>query len=317
MIWLAPAIVLAVSSGCRHREIGYPSRDMMPIHLVLEPDTGRRDSIEGVTVILFPRESDLNRWVYDLKGAAGGDVTVPCGDYDLLAHNDGPNNIFYEGTDRFATYEATTREVTPVPSTGSGEARRQAPDPVYSAIATEINITPCCVSYTAWNGASPAQRKDCQYGVVRGYPRLITPRVTCIIGKLGDTSGIAGARGIIGGMYDGIAVASGSPMGEEAEMAFDFAVADSASITSTFNIFGRVSHASNMLYLFLTMKSGDTRMFKADVTALMDAASDPMDITIRIDGPDLSQTGPPDPDTPGSFDPSVSAWQEIIIDITN
>lgn len=316
-IWLACAIVLSVGAGCRHSEIGYPSRDMAEIHLMLESEGVLHDSIDGLTVTLFPRESDLNRWVYELPGTVGGDVTVPCGNYDLLAYNNGPNNIYYKGTDRFETYEATTRQIASSPSTGSALKRHAAPDPVYSAIATEIDLTPCCVSYTAWEGGIPAQRKDCRYGIVRGRLRLITPRVTCIIGKLGDTSQIAGVHGIIGGMHDGILIASGEPEGDEVEMAFDFEVADSTSITSTFYIFGRVDSAPNLLYLFIALKSGETKMFKADVTAIMDATSDPMDIVICLDGPDLSHTKPSEPDTPGAFDPSVSPWQEIIINLTN
>ncbi|MDE6587862.1 MAG: DUF5119 domain-containing protein [Paramuribaculum sp.] len=316
-LWLACATVLTAGTGCRHHEIGYPSRDMTEMHLVFEDDSERRDSIDGLTVTLFPRESDLNRWVYELAGATGGDVAVPCGDYDMLAYDNNPGNIFFGSTDRFDTYTATTRQVSSPARTGSGNDTHEAPDPIYSAIATEINLTPCCVDYVAWSGGKPLKRKDCVYRVVRGRLRLITPRVTCIIEKLGETAGIGAAQGMIGGVYDSILVAYGEPTGNEVEMTFGLGVADSSSVTGTFNIFGRVNGEPNMLYLYLTMKNGETRMFKADVTALMDAAADPMDITIRLDGPDLSQSDPSGPEEPGTFDPTVSTWQEVIINITN
>ncbi|MDE6528913.1 MAG: hypothetical protein K2L78_07695, partial [Muribaculaceae bacterium] len=71
--------------------------------------------------------------------------------------------------------------------------------------------------------------------------------------------------------------------------------------------------APNILHLFVWLTDGRRLEYIFDVTEQVSDAPDPLDVKILISGLSLPEAEPGH--TPGTFDPTVDGWHQVIINI--
>lgn len=307
--------------SCQHKDIACPGLDAGDGIKVLFDWTSTPDAApDGMTVIFFPLDADGRIWHFEIAGREGGRVKLPCGHYIVLAYNNDTYDIYFRDTGSISTYEAYTLSAS-MPDASSvplpDEPLRRQPDEMYSAMATDLHVTPCGITYVSSGRPEGDCLKGCSQSVLRLYPRRITCRYTCMVEDVENISSIRSIEAVLTGMAPAETVADGVPCTGSVAVPFKMSLDGDDGLCGRFNSFGRNEGNGNMLMLYVRLKNNDKKLFKVDVTSQAVNAPDPKNVLLKVRGLHLPEPEPSDTtDVGGGFDVGVEDWETIIIDLT-
>ncbi len=251
--------------SCQHKDIACPGLDAGDGIKVLFDWTSAPDAApDGMTVIFFPLDADGRIWHFEIAGREGGRVKLPCGHYIVLAYNNDTYDIYFRDTGSISTYEAYTLSAS-MPDASSvplpDEPLRRQPDEMYSAMATDLHVTPCGITYVSSGRPEGDCLKGCSQSVLRLYPRRITCRYTCMVEDVENISSIRSIEAVLTGMASAETVADGVPCTGSVAVPFKMSLDGDDGLCGRFNSFGRNEGNGNMLMLYVRLKNNDKKAF--------------------------------------------------------
>lgn len=302
-------------SSCEHKELCYRHPHTATIRIEFDwrdiPDANPN----GMCVFFFPvkgEDAPLRR--FDFTGKDGGTIEIRVGRYRILCYNNDTEAVLLRGTDRFATYEAFTRDgnlfesvygssagsIVPRAENTDEERVVISPDMLLGCSATELEVI------------------DSKFEqVITLYPHELVCTYTYEIRNVKGLDHVSQMCGSLSGMAPSMLFCDESLGHECVTIPFESHAGDEMTIVGKFLTFGH--HEENTephrMVLYIWMDDGSkycygTESARFNVTDQVHSAPDRKHVHIIIDGLDL-----PKPIGGDNLDPSVDDWQEINEDI--
>lgn len=302
----------ALLTSCHTDDLCYEHPHGAAITVAYDWSDAPAAEAEGMRIWLYPQTADgAAPELRDFAGLSGGKVSgLFEGRYHIISHNNDTELITYTDRDIHGAHRAGTRDADilepmsradGVSSSGirsEGDERVAAtPDRLWLANATDVDV------------------KD--GGVIALAPKQVHCRYTYEFRNVGHTDGIVGVSASISGMSAGVMLADGSHIGTTVTHPLEAAIdAEGERIYGESYTFGYMaqSNVPHRMALYVIMSNGQKYKYTEgeylDVTSQVRNAPDPKNVHIVIDGLQL-----PTPVSGGTFDPSVSDWEEENRDI--
>ena len=148
-------------------------------------------------------------------------------------------------------------------------------------------------------------------------PRPVTARYTVIVSDISNLSSAAQMSMALTGLAPGYIFATDSLVNIPATIPGPLAPSGADSASGTLLTFGRApSAAANTLALYFWLRDGTNKLFEIPVRSQIDAAADPLNVTIRVSGVALPAVGASG-GTGSGMDVGVDNWEIIDIDLRN
>ncbi len=309
IMMLLSMILTGVMTGCDHKEIADPSTDEREIKVLFNWDRYPGASPKGMTLYFFPLDSRSRIWRFDIAGRDGGTVSLPDGNYSLVAYNnDLPAVTMSEQTSADAV-TASLRVINGV-ADSSGD--------LYCAMVDKISITPCGVEYTRDSGGC----KECPFGLVRALPERRFCNYTVVVRHV---EGIGYARRVavlLDDVASGVRIASDQMCEPGVSLAVDMEILEAENrLEGKSTAFGVLPGRQKFMARLQVVRTDGVALAKEyDVTSQVAGAADPRDVTIVIDSVEIPPPGSPTPPGGDGDDVGivvgVDGWHVIKIDIT-
>lgn len=302
-ISLIAVVAPLLTAGCDSDDLLQGERDVEVMFMWegLAPDAAP----EGMRLVFFP----VGRggiWRFDIAGRDGGVVRIPAGHYRMLAFNNDARNLDYTGTDSFEGYTAFC-----LPGdTEGGIPLVRKPTPFYAGHVDDLTVTRCGVRYVTDEGTV----KDCRYGLVRCHPQRLTYEYTVRLEKVVDMANARRLSGVLGGVAEGVAPATGRYSSAPASVSFDLSAEAPDAASGGFTAFA--PGTGMKLTLFATLTDGSTVRIEREITGEMQ--NNPVDkrVLIVVKGLKIPNSGS---DTPiggdGGLDVGIEGWTTVTIDL--
>lgn len=319
---------LLLLSGCRQKELVYPESSLIDITIRFDWSHSQGGSAKGMTVIFYPENDEGRIWRFELSGDQGGVVSIPLGDYRMLAFNNDTKYISYNGVSNPDTYTASTSATYPdwpdsvldkFPQL-SDYMNYHSPDPLYSGIVDSVEISLCSVRYISesetTSGDIGENVKECGNHVIKCmiYPR--TSNYTCIFKNVENIEGVSRCYCVLSGFSISELIASGRLLSDEAAYTFAASVIDNDIKGSTVAFGSAPDKGDKYLYLICVMRDGVVKAYRYDVTDQIKNSIDVRNVIIVIEGLVLPVVNPDSPDDGDTgFDVDVNDWEDVIINI--
>lgn len=291
-------------------------------HWTYAPDA----TAAGMAYFFFPENGD-HPWRFDIQGMKGGEVRLPDGNYRFLTVNDDYSNVILENETSYATIEATTLPAKIIPGaahdsgvpkrvSAPGEEVRKCPDMLWSFQVSSTTVEPDQLRYTADN--AEGKRTESSYSphmVLPTYPRSIVSTYHVVVEDITNLEGAIGISGSMSGMSSSIRLSDESRSTTPVTLPIELKKDGPSSARGDFLTFGLTAceEVRNILSIYVRLSDGRGLSYEIDVTEQTKAAPDPMDVWIRVSGPELPEPGEPG----GAFEVEVDNWNTIVINITD
>lgn len=291
-------------------------------HWIYAPDA----TAAGMAYFFFPENGD-HPWRFDIQGMQGGEVRLPDGNYRFLTINDDYSNVILEKETSYETIAVTTMSANILPgcSTTSklpkrisapGEDVRMCPDRLWSFPISLTTLEPGILTYRAdYDGVKKTDSSYPPQMVLPTYPKSIVSTYHVIIDDITNLDGVATISGSMSGLSSSIRLCDESHSTTPVTLPIGLRKEDQATATGEFLTFGLTASEDvrNILSIYVRLVDGQCLSYEIDVTDQTKGAPDPMDVWIRISGPDLPEPGQPG----GAFEVEVDSWNTIVINITD
>ena len=202
----AAVFILLFASGCTNKELYYAGE---PVTVSVRFDWSHAPdaSPAGMTLYFFPLSDDGEIWRFDIAGAQGGPVSIPCGDYRLVVCNNDLPDIYLEDTGSFLNIRAVARKP-------EKDNMVRSPGNLYSGAVEFVSVTPLGVSYSLPdNTGHPAFDRE-----IVCYPSPRTARYTISIVNVEGMDDAGSVTCILDGIASGVTLAEGLPYGVPSAM---------------------------------------------------------------------------------------------------
>ena len=325
-VLLLALFCLCLMESCHQKELLYPASMMIDVSVLFDWTDAPDAAPDGMTVIFFPTEEDGRIWRYELAGASGGTVSLPAGNYRMLAFNNDTKYISYDGISELSTYDAFTSRstlswpesvISTFPEIASYTAYH-SPDALYCGTAENISVTLCNLSYTpvGFGDDYPAgEIKTCEKHIIRCRPQPRTCSYTCIYRNVQNAGSLSRGYMILSGLSPSELIADDVLSFAQATSVFS-ASRKNNEISGTTRGFGvsADSDTPQYLYLIAILTDGTVLVFRHDVSMQISQYPDKRDVVIIIDGIGLPYIKPDTPDGPTTgFDPEIEDWELVIV----
>lgn len=301
--------LLAVTSGCRHKDLYVVEGQTMLVDVVFDWRNAP-DADPSAMVLRMYNRDDGSMMRYMFQNKTGGTIKVPYGNYDAICLNGDINDWAHlRNTDDIETYEVYTSDATELQAIGvnvasvsrdgesAAERMAQTPKTLLTDRQDRIELP---VTTTRKTITLYPDDKVCHY-TVDIYDVENT-------GNLHDTA----VDGVLSGMAEGHLVGQKTSTDAPVSMPFLLSRSGDDSLHAEFLTFGETAHGQNVhkltLYIMLTDGSRWSQTF--DVSQQIYDAPDPRHVHIVIRGVKL-------PDTishSGGLHPDVNGWVSERID---
>ncbi len=287
-------------------------------HWTLAPEA----SPEGMAYFFFPK-SGSGSWRFDIPGKDGGDLRLPLGDYAFITIND-DTSVIFENDKSFSSIVASTlpcdllsgaavdlNEARPHRITDSDQKVVMCPDMLWGDYSPYVSIGFDELSYEIVSDGSRILTSSMM--LLPTHPRQIVSRYHFIISNVANLEGVSRMCAAMSGMAADVSLCDLSRSSVGVTLPFAAVRSGESEISGEFMTFGLASDKSvrNVLYLFVWLTDGSRHSYEFDVTSQTLAASDPMDVWVRVDSLDL----PLPDDSQETFDVSVDQWNTVVINI--
>lgn len=326
--WHIMLICLAslLMCACHQKELVYPASSMFDVTVLFDWTYAPDAAPEGMSVVFFPIGGEGRIWRYELSGRDGGTVSLPAGSYRMLAFNNDTKYISYDGISHFDTYNAYTfksavswpQSVLETYPELDDYIAYHSPDALYCGTAEDVSVSLCSVSYRPCDpGADPSdvQIKECGKHIIRCYPSPRTSKYTCIFRNVVNASGMKRGYCLLSGLAPSDLIAEDILSDAEGAYAFLAGRRDS-DISGSAMAFGASASpmACQYLYLVAVLSDGKVVAFRYDVSDQILNSIDKRNVMIIIDGVELPEADPTNPDdSPTDFEVAVDDWEMVII----
>lgn len=323
-MWLCFA--LALLCACHQKELVYPDSTMIKVTVAFDWTYAPEARPDGMTVIFFPVGDEGRIWRYELKGCDGGAVELPAGNYRMLAFNNDTKYIFYDGVSHFDSYDAyTARAFSEWPPSviehfPELEFYRgfHCPDALFCGVADEISVTLCAVSYRTGrpdDDPENSEIKECGSHIIRCWPSPRTATYTCVFRNVANIQGMKRGYCLLSGLAPEDLIAA--DILSDSNGAYTFlAGRKEDEISGKTVAFGCSAslETHQYLYLIVVLSDGRTASYRYDVSDQILNSPDKRNVMIIINGLELPEVKPVDPDDPTTdFEVAVDDWEMVII----
>lgn len=313
-------LTIALPSGCVRNEVSELQQSLTSVNVVFDwKDNFNTPLPDVMTVYFFPSDGRSLSWRFNINVADGGEISIPCGKYNAIAVNPDAEGLMYKDSG-FTSFEIQLSRFASLPSgISSSSPTMLPPSQSYCAIATDITITPCGISYRPDGGNMEGCMKECPYSLLRLYPYSPLANYTIIVKGIENIGSVENLSCSLSSMASGYfpAHAAATDSGVNLPVQLKREIGE-ANFSNSFKTFGTVNGSRSILNLYVTLKGGKKKLLQYDVTSQIVNSPDKYNVLICIENPDFS--GDPDdtdPDSPeGGFDVDVSGWIVIKIDYT-
>lgn len=328
LVPLLSMLCLCLMESCNQKELLYPASMMIDVSVVFDWTDAPDANPDGMTVIFFPTGGEEGRiWRYELAGSAGGSVSLPAGNYRMLAFNNDTKYISYDGISELSTYDAFTSRstlawpeavISAFPEIPSYMAYHY-PDALYCGTAENISITLCNLSYTpvGFGDEYPAgEIKTCEKHIIRCRPQPRTCSYTCIFRNVNNAGSLSRGYMLLSGLSPSELIAGDVLSSAQGSSVFA-ASRKNNEISGTTRGFGISANPDTPQYLYLIAKltDGTVLVFRHDVSLQISQYPDKRNVVIIIDGISLPYIKPDTPDGPATgFAPEIEDWELVIVD---
>jgi hypothetical protein len=302
MAVLAAASVL--SSSCIHKELCYDHRHLTKV--VVDIDWAKAPaSPTGTHVAFYNVDSPTTFYYFDMN-AAGGEVEVPMGNYNVVCFNNDSETIQYRNEGGFSTYEAYTRLTTIQQSVMSA-----APLP-RSAVDSSQDVVICPTNfYRDMDAKVSLKENQVNYVYFQPDSAILTYTYEVIgIQNLNQaTRSAAAISGVSGSLFLGEGILSSTKTTLPLETTV---TTRQTKIEGSFTLFGHNADAKNYFTIYLWAASGNYYA-TFNVTDQMKNYPDQKHVHLIIDASNIYI---PEPISEGGgIQPAVNDWEDVNEDV--
>lgn len=246
---------------------------------------------EGVLITFYDPEKGTNHPFF--RETAGGKISMPDGEYDILVYNGDTERLLFRNMDRFETAEAylETR------SRGNVEAFIGEPDPNFAVFSGHVSL-------------ATGQKE----------PVIVKPQCqvsfTAIKVKLVGVDNVKACRGSLSGVSRCLNLSTGTPGRESCTLIFDLEK-DGDTYTQKIAFFGLCPNSGgtraenevkNLLTLDFLLLDNTVRTFEYDITDKIEPGETPdTGKPLEIEGIEIPDIESPDG---GGFDAGIGGWDQ-------
>ncbi|WP_295731527.1 DUF5119 domain-containing protein [uncultured Muribaculum sp.] len=297
---MAILYLLAVLTGCEHRELCYDHSHWVDLHIEFDWSDCPDADPHSMVTYLFPVDGGIPR-CYEFGNINGGIVRAPAGAYNAVAFN-GETETILETGDTFDSFMLTTDDEELLAPLGRGieeaprleltrdQPVRKAPDKVWSARSENVYVAP----------GVRGQK-------IRFTPNEATVRYHVVI-RLEDGIGRApGVSAALSTLSEGYSPASAHPVGRHVTVPIALRIADASTLKGDVDLFGHCHDGTEGKLHVLSLYTSNKYYYNYDVTDQIHDAQNPHEVTIEIEGVKL-----PEVDTGGGMIPDINDWTDII-----
>lgn len=305
-LYLFATVSALVFSSCEHKDLCYDHPHTAPLQVIFDWSKAPEASPASMSLYLFPMQGKSIR--NEFTDAAGGELRAAYGRYDVLCVNSDTEAVEYRNTDRYETFEVTTRTTTLFPSLSSLGVRAPAPP---MAPGTEDERIAAAAGML-WGDHTEMFELSKQQTTLTLYPEVSVCSYTVEIRHAENLEHTEALSASLSGLSGGILIGADRLSEERVTVPFEVSVAgDRTTLTGGLTVFGHcpAEQTAHTLTVYAVLSDGSKWYYTYDVTDQIHSAPDPHNVHILLDGLPL-----PEPQ-PGGFNPSVGDWEEVEVDI--
>lgn len=295
----------ALSASCAHKAIECPAAPA-GIEIRFEWDRAPAADVDGMSLYFYPLDSYSRLWRFDIAGRDGGRVELPSGTYRLIACNNDLPGTAIDGSGSLSTVCATAaRPVADGVYASTGM--------LYGAVVSELEVTPCGVSYTTPEGTV----RHCGRGLVRSHPDSLATHYSV---RVSHVSGMEHARSVaadVSPTASAVMLDTQRPAGANAALRMTLAAdRQQHTLTGEGCAFGAPPLPSACRLLLLVATTGGKTVARSvEITPQEMNIISPHNVMITIDGLDLPDGGDGPGDVDG-IDAIVDGWSVVEINLS-
>ncbi len=321
--------------SCVHKELCLHHVHETRLRIVFNWQNASEANPGGMCVYFYPVDGG-SPIRFDFNGKDGGEISLPMGEYNLLAYNNDNEAVMFANTEKMEKHIAFTREgdilepvygngykssKVPRPMDASNERVVITPDMIWAATATAVKIEDAKVTYTfvPLDSETESVTVESREMVIMVYPHELLCNYTYEVRNVKYLRHVVQVCGSLSGMA-GMMTVAGEELGRECVTLPFAAVSDRESkITGQFYTFGHneENDKPHRMTFYVWMDDGNKYVLGSDgeerfnVTRQIHEAPDRKRVHIIIDGLDL----PKPIENGGGYKPSVDNWGEVYEDV--
>lgn len=294
-------------SACDHKDLCYVHPHTAPVKVEFDWRHNGGSIPESMSVYAYPQDGgEVLR--FDVNGRNGGELVLPLGEYDFVCVNPTSEVVNYRGHEYIHTLEAYTGESHPLEHLGNttleapradgteNESVLHAPDVLWHNIVRDLRFEDPKKTHKV---VMTPEDQLCNYSYeIRNVENLKYVQSAC-----------ASLSGMAGSLY-----LNNNILGDEVStVPFAARIEGESTLTGNFRVFGYSSdNTPHKLMVYTVLADGSGYYSQVDVTNQIHNATDKRNVHIVIDGLKLPK---PMASGDGGFQPSVTDWDEIEIEI--
>lgn len=271
---------------------------------------------KGMAYIFFS-EKDEPAWRFDFPGREGGEVMLLRGDYSMISYNDDTRCQIFNNAAHYSDYEISTPQVClpePFCTAETADTLRMPPDMMWGCAYSHVSIGFKGVQYfpAAVDSVGAVPVISSHY-IITARQTPLTARYHVIIDDVKNLGGVQNLTATLSGMAGSLSPATEEKGLYPATLLLDVSKTGNERIEGLFYTFGipRNPEHANELCLYAILHDKRRFCYSFDLTPQVRTASDPMNVTLYINGLSIEKS---DTET-GAFDVSVDGWQKVIVNI--
>lgn len=306
VFYLFTVVSVLVFSSCEHKDLCYDHPHTVPFQVLFDWREAPEASPASMSLYLFPQQGKSIR--NEFTDAAGGELRAAYGRYDVLCVNSDTEVVEYRNTERYETFEVTTRTTTLFPGLSSLGVRAPAPPMAPGTEDERIAAAPEML----WGDHFGGFELSRQQLTLTLYPAVSVCSYTVEIRHAENLEHTTALSASLSGLSGGVLIGAGRLSEERVTVPFEVSVAeDQTTLTGELTVFGHcpAEQTAHTLTVYAVLSDGSKWYYTYDVTDQIHSAPDQRNIHILLDGLPL-----PEPE-PGGFNPSVGDWEEVNVDI--
>lgn len=312
LIYLIVVIgAMSVAASCEHKDLCYDHSHAVDVEIVFDWRNAPDATPKSMSVYLFPMDGgEVLR--YELTDRQGGSIRIPVGRYNALCLNSDTENINYQNTDRFDTFEVTTSTTSLLADLASIGVRSESVPLVKGGENERVALSPDRLWCDCLLGIELHQTSEKQ--TITFSPEDQICHYTIEIRKAENLKYVLGVSGSLSGLSGGVYVGRSQLTEERVTVPFEIAVSeDQTALSADLLTFGHCPSSQNphKLIVYVVLLDGSKWYYVYDVTEQILAAKDRRNVHIVLNGlpvPKPIVNG-------GGFQPSVDGWNSVDVEI--